>query len=145
MLEQMKPITLLLVEDNPGDVRLIQEVFKDANVPSSFMVAYDGDEALTMLKASKNALPDLILLDLNLPKKKGLEVLTEVKTDPELRRIPVIILTTSSADDDILKSYNSYANAYLTKPIELDKFMTIVRHLEEFWLKAVQYPSKASL
>jgi two-component system, chemotaxis family, response regulator Rcp1 len=142
---QPQPIKILLVEDNPGDVRLIKEVFKDGKIVNSLVTAKDGLEALTILKDRSTVLPDLILLDLNLPKKKGLEVLDEIKQDPILKRIPVVVLTTSSAEEDIIKSYDLYASAYLTKPVELEEFITVIRHLENFWLSVVKYPSKKAL
>ena len=139
---QVQPITILLVEDNPGDVRLIKEVFKDGKVVNSLIVAKDGVEALSILKDPSNELPDLILLDLNLPRKKGLEVLDEIKNDPSLKRIPVIVLTTSSDEADVLKSYNLYASAYLTKPVNLDEYIAVIRKLENFWLTVVKFPMK---
>jgi CheY-like chemotaxis protein len=139
---QVQPITILLVEDNPGDVRLIKEVFKEEKVVNTLIVAKDGIEALAILKDPSKVIPDLILLDLNLPRKKGLEVLDEIKNDPSLKRIPVVVLTTSSAEEDILKSYNSYASAYLTKPVELDEFIAVIQKLESFWLSVVKYPPK---
>ena len=139
---QVQPITILLVEDNPGDVRLIKEVFKDEKVMNTLIVAKDGIEALAILKGPSKVIPDLILLDLNLPRKKGLVVLGEIKNDPSLKRIPVVVLTTSSAEEDILKSYNSYASAYLTKPVELDEFIAVIQKLESFWLSVVKFPPK---
>jgi chemotaxis family two-component system response regulator Rcp1 len=140
---QLQPIRILLVEDNPGDVRLIQEVFKDGKVINTLNVAKDGVEALSILRNTSQDLPDLILLDLNLPRKRGLEVLAEIKADRDLKRIPVIVLTTSSAEEDITTSYDLYASAYLTKPVALDEFITVVRNLENFWLSIVTYPAKS--
>ena len=137
-------IEILLVEDNPGDVRLVREVFKDAKVANNISVAEDGVEAMAFLrnegKFAGAVRPDLILLDLNLPKKDGREVLTEIKTDEALKRIPVIVLTTSSAEEDIMKSYSEYANSYITKPINLDQFINVVRSIEDFWLTIVKLP-----
>ena len=137
-----KPITILLVEDNPGDVRLVKEVFKEGKVSNSLIVAKDGMEALSILKDPLRDPPDMILLDLNLPLKKGLEVLEEVKRDPRIKRIPVVILTTSSAEEDICKSYDLHASAFLTKPVELNEFISMVQRLENFWLSVVKYPPK---
>jgi chemotaxis family two-component system response regulator Rcp1 len=141
-IQKAEPITILLVEDNPGDSRLIKEVFKDGKVANTLVVAKDGVEALTILKDPSAAFPDLILLDLNLPRKKGLDVLEEVKSDPALKRIPVIVLTTSNDEKDILKSYDLHASAYLTKPVDLNEFITVIRNLENFWLTLVKYPPK---
>jgi len=138
------PIEILLVEDNPGDVRLVREVFKDAKVANNISVAEDGVEAMAFLrkegKFADSVRPDLVLLDLNLPKKDGREVLTEIKTDDALKRIPVIVLTTSSAEEDIMKSYSAYANSYITKPINLSQFIEVVRSIEDFWLTIVKLP-----
>jgi chemotaxis family two-component system response regulator Rcp1 len=145
VLQQAEPITILLVEDNPGDSRLIKEVFKDGKVANTLIIAKDGIEALSILKDSSREFPDLILLDLNLPRKKGLDVLDEVKSDPNLKRIPVIILTTSNDEKDILKSYDLHASAYLTKPVDLNEFITVIRNLENFWLTLVKYPPKKKI
>ncbi|MBP6672735.1 MAG: response regulator [Bacteroidetes bacterium] len=145
VLQQAEPITILLVEDNPGDSRLIKEVFKDGKVANSLIIAKDGIEALTILKDPSKVFPDLILLDLNLPRKKGLDVLEEVKSDPNLKRIPVIVLTTSNDERDILKSYDLHASAYLTKPVDLNEFITVIRNLENFWLTLVKYPPKKKI
>ena len=130
------PIEILLVEDNAADVRLTIEALKDARVPNRLHVARDGVEALRMLKDSTRATPrpDLILLDLNLPRKDGREVLQEIKQDDTLRHIPVVILSTSQADQDIAESYRLRANAFVTKPVEIDQFFAAVRSLEQFWL-----------
>ena len=137
-------ITILLVEDNPGDVRLIQEVFKDGKIFNQIAIARDGEEALNYLYqrgAYKNTpKPDLILLDLNLPKKNGSEVLTEIKSNEMLKGIPVIILTASTAEEDIARAYNQHANCYLTKPIELNQFINVVQQIKSFWLSIVQLP-----
>lgn len=137
-----EPITILLVEDNPGDSRLIKEVFKDGKVANSLIIAKDGVEALALLNDPARALPDLILLDLNLPRKRGLDVLDEIKSDPVLKLIPVIVLTTSNDEKDILRSYDLHASAYLTKPVDLHEFITVIRNLENFWLTLVKYPPK---
>jgi chemotaxis family two-component system response regulator Rcp1 len=141
------PIEILLVEDSPGDVRLTREAFKDAKVHINLNVASDGAEALEFLKREgKHAhapRPDLILLDLNLPKKDGREVLEEVKESPTLKSIPVVILTTSASDADILRSYRLHANCYITKPVGLDGFLEVVRSIDNFWLTVVKLPSEA--
>ena len=137
---------ILLVEDNPGDVRLTKEALKDAKVLNEIYVAKDGIEAMEFLNKkglfAKAPTPDLILLDLNLPKKDGREVLAEVKKDPKLKHIPVVILTTSKADEDIIKTYNLHANAYITKPVDLNRFVEIIHALEEFWFTIVKLPPK---
>ena len=139
-----RPIEILLVEDNPGDVRLTKEALKDARVINNLHVAGDGIEALDFLKRlekHRNAIrPDLILLDLNLPKKDGREVLSEIKADPGLRQIPVVILTTSKAEEDILKTYDLHANCYITKPVDLEKFIEVISAIEDFWLSIVKLP-----
>ena len=136
------PIEILLVEDNPGDVRLTKEALKDAKVRNHLHVAMDGVEALAFLrkegKFGAAVRPDLILLDLNLPKKNGREVLEEVKRDPALQHIPIVILTTSQAEQDVLESYRLRANAYVTKPVDLDQFLKVVGSIEEFWLEIVK-------
>ena len=143
----VSPVEILLVEDSPADVRLTIEALRDAKVRNNMYVAQDGDEALAFLRregAHADAVrPDLILLDLNLPKKDGREVLEEIKADPQLRRIPVVILTTSEAEQDILRSYDLHANCYITKPVDLDQFITVVRTIEDFWLTIVKLPSGA--
>ncbi len=140
-----KPITILLIEDNPGDVRLTQEAIKEGRVHNIMHVVSDGVEAMAFLRRSGRYVtamrPDLILLDLNLPKKSGLEVLAEIKVDEQLKRIPVIILTTSQAEQDILQSYNLHANAFVTKPVDLVNFINAVKSIEGFWLEIVQLPS----
>src|SRR5690242_10715706 len=139
-------IHILLVEDNPGDVRLTKEAFRDAKVRNLLSVVPDGVAAIEFLRRQgqyANATrPDVILLDLNLPRKDGREVLSEIKADPELRRIPVVILTTSEAEDDILKAYNLSANCYITKPVDLDQFLLVIRSIEDFWLTFVKLPPK---
>jgi chemotaxis family two-component system response regulator Rcp1 len=137
-------IEVLLVEDSPGDVRLTREAFKDAKVHVNLHVALDGTEAMAFLKREgehANApRPDLILLDLNLPKKDGREVLEEIKESPELKTIPVVILTTSASEADILRSYQLHANCYITKPVGLEGFLQVVQSIDNFWLSVVKLP-----
>ena len=144
-METMRPIEILLVEDNAGDVRLTIEALKDGKISNNLHVARDGTEGLRVLHregADKPAArPDLILLDLNLPKKNGREVLAEIKGDPDLRRIPVVVLTTSQADDDIFKSYDLHANCYINKPVDFEQFIRVVRSIEDFWLTVVKLPT----
>jgi CheY-like chemotaxis protein len=139
-------VDILLVEDNPGDVRLAQEALRDAKVCNRMTVARDGVEALAILRREGEhadaPVPDLILLDLNLPRMDGREVLAEIKSDPNLRRIPVVILTTSEAEEDILRAYNLNANCYITKPVDLEQFVRVVRAIESFWLTIVKLPPK---
>jgi chemotaxis family two-component system response regulator Rcp1 len=140
-----EPIDILLVEDNPGDVRLTQEVLKESKVGNNLMVVSNGDEALAFLRKqgayqSANR-PGLILLDLNLPKKNGHEVLALIKADQDLRRIPVVVLTSSKAEQDILKTYNLHANCFITKPVDLDQFIAVVKSIEDFWLAIVVLPN----
>jgi len=142
--DEFSLVNILLVEDNPGDVRLIQEVFQDGKIFNTLSVTRDGEEAIDYLHQQgdyKNtSRPDLILLDLNLPKKNGTEVLAEIKTDADLMRIPVIILTASKAEEDIARAYNHHANCYLTKPIDLNQFINVVQEIKTFWLSIVQLP-----
>lgn len=144
-----KLVNILLVEDNPGDVRLTQEAFREGNVPVNLSVVMDGVEAIKFLKKldeyHSSPTPDLILLDLNLPKLDGREVLEEIKTDPNLRHLPVVVLTTSNAESDILKSYNLYVNSYINKPVDFDKFFDIIKKIEEFWFNTAILPSSAML
>lgn len=139
-----RPIEILLVEDNPADVRMTVEILKETKVRNTLTVAADGIEALELLHRTGKYLqavrPDLILLDLNLPKKNGTQVLAEIKADPDLRRIPVVILTSSRAEEDIIKSYNLYANCYVTKPVDLEQFVKVVKSIEDFWLTIVKLP-----
>lgn len=139
------PITVLLVEDDPGDVLMTREALADSKLLNELAVANDGEEAIEYLRAAADTgtpkKPDLILLDLNLPRKDGRELLAEIKQNPDLKRIPVVVLTTSEAEQDILKTYDLHANCYITKPVDLDKFVTIVKGLEEFWLSIVKLPS----
>ena len=139
-------LQVLLVEDNPGDVRLTEEAFKDAKVQLEMHVAVDGIEAMEFLhregKFSESPRPDLILLDLNLPRKDGRDVLAEVKGDPALMTIPVVILTTSASDVDIESSYMLHANCYISKPVDMEGFLTVVKSIDDFWLSVVKLPPK---
>jgi CheY-like chemotaxis protein len=139
-----RPIQILLVEDNPGDARLTQEALKEGKVRNDLIVVSDGVEAMAYLRQASPynnvARPDLILLDLNLPRKDGREVLAEIKADERLKTIPVVVLTTSRSEQDILKSYGLHANCYVTKPVDLDEFMTVIRTIEDFWLTVVSLP-----
>jgi CheY-like chemotaxis protein len=141
-----RPIEILLVEDNPGDVRLTIEALKEGKVRNQLSVARDGVEALAFLRREGShanaARPDLILLDLNLPKKDGREVLAEIKEDSRLRRIPVVVLTTSKAEEDILRTYDLHANCYITKPVDLEQFISVVRSIDDFWLSVVRLPTQ---
>lgn len=140
----VRPVQILLVEDNPADVRLTMEALKEAKVLNKLAVVKDGIEALSLLRQqgshAQAARPDLILLDLNLPRKDGREVLAEIKGDDNLKRIPVVILTTSQDEQDVLKTYNLYANCYITKPVDLNQFMAVVKTIEDFWLGIVVLP-----
>lgn len=142
--ELVKPIEILLVEDNPGDVRLTMEALNEAKVLNNLTVIKDGVDALAYLRRQgpyANAVrPHLIVLDLNLPRKDGREVLAEIKADETLRRIPVVVLTTSDDEQDVLRSYNLHANCYVTKPVDLDRFIKVVRSIEDFWLGIVVLP-----
>lgn len=139
-----RAIEILLVEDNPGDVRLTQEALKENKIRNNLHVAKDGVEAMKFLRRMNGHAaaprPDLILLDLNLPKKDGREVLTEIKSDEKLRSIPVVILTTSDAEDDVARAYQMYANCYVRKPIDLNRFIEVVKIIENFWLSIVELP-----
>jgi chemotaxis family two-component system response regulator Rcp1 len=143
--ENVTPIEILLVEDNPGDVRLTREALSDAKVQNVLHVATDGIEATSFLWRQGRHVnaprPDLILLDLNLPKKGGREVLQEIKQDPGLKSIPVVILTTSEAEEDILRSYQLHANCYIVKPVDLNQFLKVVKTIDNFWLAIVKLPS----
>lgn len=141
MEERLK---ILLVEDSRADARLILEVFQDEKICADVEVARDGQEAMDLLNAQCRR-PDLILLDLNLPRKDGREVLAELKADPSLQSIPVVILTTSQADEDILQSYKLQASCYVTKPVDLEQFIKIIKSIDGFWLTAVRYPAKQCL
>ena len=147
--KQIKPIDILLVEDNPGDVRLTREALNEGKVLNNLHVAMDGMEALAFLKQEgeyKQAIrPDIILLDLNLPKMDGREVLATIKADPALRRIPVVILTTSKAEEDVIKTYDLHANCYITKPVDLEQFITVVKSIEDFWFTIVKLPPEGEV
>jgi CheY-like chemotaxis protein len=140
-----RPIEILLVEDNPGDVRLTREALKEAKVRNNLSVAGDGVEAMAFLRRegiySTAPRPDIVLLDLNLPRKDGRQVLAETKADADLRRIPVVILTTSKAEEDILKTYDLHANCFITKPVDFEQFIKVVQSIESFWLTIVRLPS----
>jgi len=143
-MENFKIIDILLIEDNPGDARLTQEALKEGKVKNQLHIVTDGVEATDFLfkrnKYKDAPRPDLIILDLNLPKKNGQEVLAEIKVDETLKSIPVVILTTSKAEEDIIRSYNLHANCFLSKPIDLNKFFEVVKSIEEFWLTLVKLP-----
>ena len=142
-----KPIEILLIEDNPGDVRLTREALKENKVHNNLFVVEDGVEALAFLRKenqyANSPRPGLILLDLNLPKMDGRQVLAEIKADPKLKRIPVVVPTTSEAERDIFETYNLHANCYVTKPIDLDQFITVIKAVEGFWLTIVKLPNGA--
>ncbi len=139
-----RPVEILLVEDNPGDVRLILEAMKEGKMHNNVSVAVDGVEAMAFLHRedghAEAPRPDIIFLDLNLPRKDGRTVLAEIKQDPHLRRIPVVILTTSKAEEDVLRSYDLHANAYITKPGDLEQFIKVVQSVEDFWVQIVKLP-----
>ena len=141
-----RAVEILLVEDNPGDVRLTREALKEGKVLNNLSVAVDGEEALAFLRRqtiyAEAPRPDLILLDLNLPRKDGRQVLAEIKADEQLKRIPVVILASSSAEEDILRTYDLHANCYITKPVDFDQFVAVVRSIEDFWLTMVKLPSQ---
>ncbi len=143
-VKKMIPVEILLVEDNPGDVRLTVEAFIESKILNNLHVVEDGIEALAYLrkegKYKKEPHPDLILLDLNLPKKDGREVLEQIKKEGPLKKIPIVILTTSSAEEDIIKSYELYANCYITKPVDIDQFMKVVKAIGNFWFSIVKLP-----
>jgi CheY-like chemotaxis protein len=139
-----RPVEILLVEDNPGDVRLTREALREGKVRNNLYVASDGVEALAFLRREGQyadaVRPDLVLLDLNLPRKDGREVLEEIKADPSLRYIPVVVLTSSQAEQDILRAYDLHANCYVSKPVDLDQFIHVVRSIEDFWFTIVKLP-----
>lgn len=143
----MKKVEILLVEDNPGDIVLTQEAFKSAKVANTLNVVRDGEEALMYLRRQGQfasvAIPDIILLDLNLPRIDGREVLEEIKKDPELKQIPIVILTSSEADSDVLQTYNLHVNCYVVKPVDFDKFMKVIQAVNDFWLTVVKLPPHA--
>ena len=138
--DDSQPISVLLVEDDPGDVVLIEEAFEHNKVRNSLKIVGDGVEAMEFLRNPANSRPDLVLLDLNLPRKDGREVLEEIKSDDVLKRIPVVVLTTSKAEEDVLRTYNLHANCYVTKPVDLEKFMVVVKSIDVFWLTVVTLP-----
>jgi two-component system, chemotaxis family, response regulator Rcp1 len=141
----MAAVEILLVEDNPGDVRLTQEAFREGRMANRLHVVDDGEKALQFLRGegefAQAVRPDLILLDLNLPRLDGREVLRVIKADPVLRTIPVVVLTTSAAEQDILRSYDLHANCFVTKPVDLDRFLEIIRSIEHFWMTIVKLPA----
>ena len=143
MMSSGGSVQILLVEDNPGDVRLTQEAFRHGRLANELVICGDGDAAMKLLRerqAKNEPQPGLVLLDLNLPGRGGLDVLAEIKADTELRLIPVVILTSSAAERDVLQSYERNANAYVTKPIDIDEFLAAIRSLGDFWLAVVQLP-----
>lgn len=145
--KNMRPIEILLVEDNPGDIRLTVEALKESKLKNELHIVRDGEEAMDFLLRrgvyAQAPCPDVILLDLNLPRKDGREVLKEIKENPELRRIPVAVVTISEAEEDIIKSYDLHANCYIKKPIGIDQFVKVVRSIEDFWLTIVTLPPSA--
>ena len=144
MVDENRPVEILLVEDNPGDERLTREALKEGKVYSNLHWVKDGVEAMEFLRREGKykdvPRPDIILLDLNLPKKDGREVLQDIKNDDELKRIPVVVLTTSKAEEDVLRTYNLHANCYVTKPVDLEKFIVVVKSIDVFWLTVVTLP-----
>ena len=147
--KRIRPVEILLVEDNPGDVRLTKEAIKEAKIINNLNVVEDGVEALAYLRKKgkfKDAnRPDIIFLDLNLPKKNGREVLAEIKQDINLKQIPVVILTVSKAEEDIIKTYELHANCFITKPVDMDQFIKVVKSLENFWFSIVKLPPNKDL
>jgi chemotaxis family two-component system response regulator Rcp1 len=144
MVDENRPVEILLVEDNPGDERLTREALKEGKVYSNLHWVKDGVEAMDFLRRQGKykdvPRPDIILLDLNLPKKDGREVLQDIKNDADLKRIPVVVLTTSKAEEDVLRTYNLHANCYVTKPVDLEKFIVVVKSIDVFWLTVVTLP-----
>lgn len=144
MVDENRPVEILLVEDNPGDERLTREALKEGKVYNNLHWVKDGVDAMAFLrregKYAEAPRPDIVLLDLNLPKKDGREVLQEMKTDADLKRIPVVVLTTSKAEEDVLRTYNLHANCYVTKPVDLEKFIVVVKSIDVFWLTVVTLP-----
>ncbi|KJE21932.1 Response regulator receiver domain protein [Frankia torreyi] len=146
MSESLVPVEVLLVEDDPGDVLMTREAFEDHKLRNHLNVVSDGVEALAYLRGEGEYAgaprPDLILLDLNLPRRDGREVLREVKADERLRRIPVVVLTTSEAEEDVLRSYDLHANAYITKPVDFERFVAVVRHIDDFFVTVARLPGQ---
>lgn len=146
-MSAIKDLEILLVEDNEGDIRLTIEAFKEAKITNEVKVVRDGEEALDYLRKQGNYAgvpsPDIVLLDINLPKVDGKEVLSTMKNDPLLKSIPVIMLTTSSADSDVQESYDNHANCYVIKPVDLNKFMEVIRSIEDYWVSIVKLPNKS--
>ncbi len=143
-IQTLEPLNVLLIEDNPGDIRLIQESLKENKFFAELTVISDGEEAINYLKkngsSSGYSNPDIILLDLNLPKKDGREILIEIKNNDALKTIPVVVLTSSSAEEDISRSYQNYANCFISKPVDLDNFIKVIKSIENFWLTIVKLP-----
>jgi two-component system, chemotaxis family, response regulator Rcp1 len=143
-IEETRPVNILLVEDNPGDVRLTEEALKEGKIWVNLKVASDGMDALQYLRKEKKYAnaprPDIILLDLNLPRMDGRELLALIKADLSLKSIPVVVLTTSKAEEDILRSYELHANCYITKPVDLEQFIQVIRSMEDFWFTIVKLP-----
>ena len=144
--QYVRLVEILLVEDNPGDVRLTQEAFKEAKILNHLSVVGDGVDAMAFLRREGGyadvVRPDIVLLDLNLPRRSGRDVLEEIKGDPALRNIPIVVLTTSRAEQDVLNAYEHHANCYITKPVGLEQFVDIVRSISQFWLSIVELPAK---
>ena len=143
---QSRPVEILLVEDDPGDVMMTQEAFADHKVANQLHVVTDGAEAMSFMRRedqyADSPRPDLVLLDLNLPKMDGREVLQAIKSDPDLASIPVVVLTTSEAEEDVLRSYSLHANAYVTKPVDFERFISVVREIDDFFVTVVRLPSR---
>ena len=144
LAEAVRPIDVLLVEDDEGDVLMTREALEEGKVVNRLSVVGDGVEAIAYLRREEPyadaTRPDLVLLDLNLPRRDGRQVLEEVKTDPDLRRIPIVVLTTSEAEEDVLRSYDLHANAYVTKPVDFDRFVEVIRQIDDFWISVVRLP-----
>ncbi|MXR50642.1 response regulator [Halovenus sp. WSH3] len=144
--QEREPIEILLAEDNPGDVKLTRKALDQGDLLNNLHVVNDGVEAMKFLKSegeyADTPMPDLLLLDLNMPKKDGRQVMEDMEADPELSRIPVVVLTSSEAEEDVVRSYELSANAYLTKPVDFDGFVEIIGHLENFWFEVVKMPPK---
>lgn len=145
MPSSMRPIELLLVEDNDDDIDLTKEAFIEARIHLNLHVAHDGIEALEFLHNNKNPRPDLILLDLNMPRKDGRETLAEIKKHPEFKRIPVVVLTTSEAEKDVISAYDKNANSYIVKPVDFEQFLDVINALKEFWFTVVKLPPEGDV